>query len=442
MYYRYLAPCSLAVNKQQTTIPQSHFELHQNSRSAPHIGARRLIALLHIPLESASSTSSTMATTMANSKKPNNDAPAGPIESASSSADQQVHSKIMHLPQEIRDEIYANVFCSTHFTYAFEDHLNAVERRVEPSARETGLALLRTCRRVRGEIGISWLHQVLFNFLDAYTLLDKLADIPITLREQIRHVCVSGSELSIVNDEGRTISCNTAQVLKMLPGLELDTLTVIGTGVWHPSDNLDRLIHHSDGWKELHYLSDNSEPLAYKVDVTTTDSPQDAEPEYAPRPRPSDWQNLLEQRDGQASHPSIVAYQATTLIPAPGATTPVLHPCIRETFTRAATKEHIQKLSTQEANCFVKFEDATPITPETLEKPMLVVVKRGVGVDYAEKEGSPLLPFGDIRKFSPGMTWTEIHRLDKDFHLMICERKRRGRSGKIMHSIEDLSDSS
>jgi hypothetical protein len=395
-----------------------------------------------------------MATAMVNSKNLNNDAPVNPTKYASSSANQQVHSKIMHLPQEIRDEIYANVFCSTHFTYAFEDDLEPVGGRVKSSARETGLALLRTCRRVRDEIGVSWLHQVLFNFLDPYTLLDKLADIPITLRKQIRHVCVSGSELTIAYDEGYNTSCKTAHVLKMLPGLELNTLTVIGTGVSRPSEsfhNLDRLICHSDGWRELHYLSDNPEPLAYKLDVTV-DSPWDAKADYSPRPQPSDWQNTLEQRDGQASHPSVVAYQATTFIPAPGAIVPLLHPCMQEIFTQAATKEHVQKPFTQDAKYFVELEEATPIAPETLESLMLVVVKRGVGVDYAEKEGSPFLSFGDIRKFSPGMTWKEIHpplsryhqylgammtgtrkqRLDDNCRRRISERWRTERCRKIM----------
>ena len=148
---------------------------------------------------------------MANNETPNNDAPIYPIKNASSSANQQLQSKIMHLPQEVRDEICANIFYSTHFTYAHEGH------PIESSAREIGLALLRTCRRARDEIGVSWLHQVLFNFLDPFTLLNKLADLPITLREQIRHVCVSGRELRKVYDEESESSYNTAQILKLLP---------------------------------------------------------------------------------------------------------------------------------------------------------------------------------------------------------------------------------
>jgi hypothetical protein len=200
--------------------------------------------------------------------------------------------------------------------------------------------------------------------------------------------------------------------LKLLPGLKLDTLTVVGTGAQRPLEafyNLDTMIRHSDGWKELHYLSDNSEHLDYKINGTD-DSLWDPKPQYSPRPQPSDWQNTVEQRDGQASHPSVAIYQATPVV-APGAAMPVLHPCIQQVFAQACTADHLRKLFTQDAKFFVKLEDATPLTVETVDKHMLVVVKRGAGVDYAEHEGSPYLPFGDIREYSPGMTWKEIHNI-------------------------------
>ncbi|KAL2679301.1 hypothetical protein Neosp_010073 [[Neocosmospora] mangrovei] len=44
---------------------------------------------------------------------------------------------------------------------------------------------------------------------------------------------------------------------------------------------------------------------------------------------------------------------------------------------------------------------------------MMVVVKRGFGVDYEEKEGSPLLE-DDIRRDAPGMTWKEIQCIDME----------------------------
>lgn len=61
-------------------------------------------------------------------------------------------------------------------------------------------------------------------------------------------------------------------------------------------------------------------------------------------------------------------------------------------------------------------EDATLMGPGEIDKEMLVVVKRGAGVDYAVKEGSPYLPRGDIRRDRPGETWEEIKaRNDRHF---------------------------
>ena len=163
-----------------------------------------------------------------NSKKPNNDVSASQSIIASSSVNQQVHSKFMQLPQEIRDEIYANVFCSTRLAFGERALGRINSRRVVSSARGTALALLRTCRRTQDEIGVSWLPKVLFHFEDPESLLNKLAIIPITTRKQIRHVRVSGNPLMISWDDD-DVYYRTAQALKLLPGLELDTLTILGT---------------------------------------------------------------------------------------------------------------------------------------------------------------------------------------------------------------------
>jgi len=305
----------------------------------------------------------------------------------------------MHLPQEIRDEIYANVFRSIHFTHKWYDE----GRRAGTSTPETGLALLRTCHRVRDEIGLFWLHHVLFDFSTPRKMLDVLADIPITLRRQIRYVCVSGNEL--MTDHEPWSPYHTSQVLKMLPGLELDTLTVIVDQFWGPLAsfrNLYDLIRDSDGWKELHYLLDSPEPFAYKAVVFDVNNARMLRTDCSPRPQPSDLQNTLEQRDGQASHPSVVVYQAAATA-APGADMPVLHPCIQKVFNQ------LREVFAPYERFLVKLEDATPIALEQFERRhFLVVVKRGVGVEYAEKEGSPYLPYGDMREDFPGMTWKEI----------------------------------
>jgi hypothetical protein len=144
-------------------------------------------------------------------KRPNKNATAGQTESPSTLPNQQTQSKIMQLPQEIRDEIYAHLFGSIR---GIRSH------RVGSAGSGTALAVLRTCRRMRDEIGASWLSQVVFHFEGLDAMLDKLARLPI------------------------------AQILKLLPGLKLDRLTVLGAK--EPEicyETLNMLVRHSDGWK-------------------------------------------------------------------------------------------------------------------------------------------------------------------------------------------------
>jgi hypothetical protein len=337
-----------------------------------------------------------------NMSKPNNNAAAAQTTGTSSSVNQQMNSKLMQLPQKIRDEIYANVFCSTRLAFG-ERALGRIERRrVVSSARGTALALLRTCRRMQDEIGVSWLPQVLFHFEEPDALLNKLAIIPIATRKQIRHVRVSGDPLMISWDDD-DIYYRTAQALKLLPGLELDTLTVLGSrGAQVSYDTLNMLVRYSDGWKELHYVSHTSELLGYKNDMPAFGMSDSMLDHYLRQPQPSDWQKALEQRDGQASNPSVVIYRPSVS----GTPCAVMHPGTRKLFTQAFTAD-------QDARTFGKVEDATLMRAGEIGKELLVVVKRGDGVDYAEKEGSPYLPIGDIRQDSPGMTWKDI-KADQD----------------------------
>jgi hypothetical protein len=311
-------------------------------------------------------------------KKPNTGAAtADQATSASSPANQQLNSKFMQLPQEIRDEIYANVFRSTRLAFG-ERYLGRSDgMRVLSSARGTMLALLRTCRRVKDEIGVSWLRQMLFQFEDPMSLMGKLTEMPIAVRKQIRHVRVLRHIMMVWGDGGDRYY-NAAQYLKLLPGLELDTLTIMDD---YPDitsyEDLGVVIHYGDGWKELHYMSRTSGLLGFD--------------DYVRQPQPSDWQNTLEQHDGQASHPSVLIYRATNNA-APG---DVLHSVTREVLT-------------QDTETFSEGEDTSLTGPGGFEKELLVVVKRGAGVDYAVKEGSPYLPIGDIRVDHPGKTWEGI----------------------------------
>jgi hypothetical protein len=328
-------------------------------------------------------------------KRPNRNAAAGHIESTSSPVNQQTQSKLMQLPQEIRDEIYATVFRSTRFAFGKRAYSRDMGHRIRSANCGTALAILRTCRRVRDEVGVSWLNQVLFQCEDPTSLLRNLTRLPAALLGQIRHVRVLGDVITLTPHDD-CYYC-TAQILRLLPGLKLDRLTVLGAkepGLSY--ETLKMLVRYGDGWKELHYRSHNSKLLGHKLNVDpfdpddssdTSDISEDFDPLFNLRlrqPQPTDWQDAIEQRDGKASHPSVVVYRDGGVFPP-------------QAFT-----------DDQDMYNFGKVKDKALMRAEELRKEMLTIVKRGAGVDYVQKKESPYHPIGDIRFDRPGITWDDI----------------------------------
>ncbi|KAK7706566.1 hypothetical protein SLS63_013931 [Diaporthe eres] len=86
-------------------------------------------------------------------------------------------------------------------------------------------------------------------------------------------------------------------MLKLLPGLCLDRLTVFGD-VRKESRyrELDDLIRHGNGWKELCFLSHNSEMLGYPK--CKKGSYENVPDEFLRAPQPSTWRQALSHRDG------------------------------------------------------------------------------------------------------------------------------------------------
>ncbi|KAK1817661.1 hypothetical protein LTR12_007969 [Friedmanniomyces endolithicus] len=313
---------------------------------------------------------------------------------------QQEGSALMQLPQEMRDLIYGFVFCSTRFSYG----KRAVGRnklcRVLSANPGKALSLLRTCRRVHAETGNQCLSQVLFHFEDPEALLDKLSRVNDTVRGGIRNLRIFGLSLLISQDDkgnaeeqNQYLSNSTARILKLLPCLNLDKLTILG-GIPAPLsyDTLDILIRHSDGWKELHFLSHDSEDLGYACspDLMTLGYHG-----YLRQPQPATWQAALERRDGPASRSSVMVYRSTDSTPCS-----LLDPNKRAVFT-----QHYEV--GQSPRTYASVEDPALMAASERTKEILVVVKRGVGVDYAEKKQPTLLKY-DIRENDAARTWEEV----------------------------------
>lgn len=267
---------------------------------------------------------------------------------------------LLQLPGETRNLIYSHLFTSTRLTFG-ERHISwSITKRMKPAPNS--LAILRTCNLIKQEAGDLWLGQVLFNFEHAEDMLDKLSALPLTTLSQIRHIRVGGYNmmLPLIGDHADVFQ-SFVWAPKLLPGLCLDTLSVLGASTGsHAYETLDWLVKYGNGWKELHYITRNSAMLGFEM----LNMPKE--------PQPSTWHDVLIQRDGLDSGTSVTIYQSTQSN-APG------------TVVKRETRQ--------------LFEQKPP-SPEDLGKELLVIVKRGHRAHILEQDGPP--------KWTKGLTWAEI----------------------------------
>lgn len=228
-------------------------------------------------------------------------------------------------------------------------------------------------------------------------MLDKLTTLPPGTISKLRHMRVLGNNLALVSDEAKGfVYYELHSALKLLPGLRLDTLTVLGTSIPKISYVvLDGLIRDSYGWKELRYISHTSRMLGYAMPIFFT--PDDEK--YWRKPQPTYWQHVMEDRDGSLSEPSVVIYRSTV----PDSPGSVLNANTRVEF------EQVPEDGDAEEHFGLAYESELMVDGEE-NKELMVVVKRGKGVDYEEKEDSPFID-EDIRRDFPGETWDE--RIDR-----------------------------
>lgn len=289
--------------------------------------------------------------------------------------------------------IYWHLFTSTRLTSGYRIVVGPKIRRTKPASNS--LAILRTCRLIKQEAEGLWLGQVLFNFFNPEDMLNKLSELPPTALSQIRHVRVGGDSvvLTPIDDEySEDEYYRFVWAIKLLPGLCLDTLTVLGPSTSNgilAYDTLDGLIKHGNGWKELRFITRYSDMFAFeKMDP------------YRRRPQPSTWNDILIQRDGLDSGASVTIYRSTQC-DAPGA---VLNPETRQLFEQKppSSPEDLEKFGVE--------EDKQLLDMTENGKAFLVVVKRGRQAQILEQVDPAHFHERDIRHWARDMTWTEIRR--------------------------------
>ncbi|TGJ85810.1 hypothetical protein E0Z10_g2956 [Xylaria hypoxylon] len=217
---------------------------------------------------------------------------------------------------------------------------------------------------MRLEIGYKWMHYVLFNFASCSSMFDKLSALPLDAVAEIRHVrvCDIPHEKSLI-----LLDQPVFTVLKQLPCLQLDRLTVLGgddaRGAYR---TIEYLVVDGSGWKELHYISKNSAVLSESIRPSTDHT--------LLRLQPSRWQQKLEDRDGALAKPLVTIYKSTK----PGSVGLVVHPETRHILEQSTTEDH-------HPNDDEHDRDEEHERHDELDKEIHIVVKRGTGVFYKQR---------------------------------------------------------
>ena len=186
--------------------------------------------------------------------------------------------------------------------------------------------------------------------------------------------------------------------LKLLPGLQLDTLTVLGQADGLLDyDTLGGLIEHGDGWRELRYITRDSTMLGFEKHSIFMANP------YLRRPQPATWNDILLKRDDVDSKPTVAIYRSTQS-KNPG------------TVMNKATRQIVDQmiLPPSDLGAFGVEEDPQFVGRGEKEKELLVVVKRSRGADILQHDVAPFSAY-DIRQWAEGMTWQEIKKVAIDF---------------------------
>jgi hypothetical protein len=304
----------------------------------------------------------------------------------------EMFSMFLRLPGELRNHIYACLFASTRLTFGRRTTIEGCKRLRPPPH---SLAILQTCRQVHEETTALWLGLVLFNFERTSDMLDKLSVLPLTILSQIRRVRVGGLPTMLEppgpEDANRLTSFRILWLLRLLPGLCLDKLIVLGAA--HGQDaygTVEELVKYGGGWRELHFITPSSSMLGFRSRRVQGMKP------WRRRPQPSTWNDLLLRRDGLDSGASVTIFRSTQSN-TPGA---VIRPHTRQVFEQ-------NPMSLVEPGRLGLNEDEELLSEPEVEKELLVAVKRGRLADISKQEDSPH-PSRDLRCYWPDATWAEI----------------------------------
>lgn len=151
---------------------------------------------------------------------------------------------ILKLPAELLTEVANYVFCETRLTFGDVDldgelsEMTVIPRITRP--RPHSLALLYVCREFHDVCRDSWMSFVLFNFDSPNALLATLLPRGEPFISRVRYISILHSRLWLrYPDASEPWFYESFQYMKLLPGLQLDTLYIIAGSYEEP------------GWKDF-----------------------------------------------------------------------------------------------------------------------------------------------------------------------------------------------
>ncbi|KAK7980359.1 1-phosphatidylinositol 4-5-bisphosphate phosphodiesterase 1 [Apiospora arundinis] len=278
---------------------------------------------------------------------------------------EEVGGILYRLPQEMRDEVYAYVFGSTRLWFG-------APCRGLPARRSErhSLALLRVCRRIRAEIGNSWVKYILLHFDAPEIMLQKLLTIPAPI-DLVRYIRVAGLLGTLPNSRSPLAMSHQPHLfihefMRVLEGLQLAELTVIAnTGhLTHEYQAVEFLLRTSNGWKRLvvwfwasHLLDTNpvASPdwywFAYRYGL---------EDHYRGE-LPRAFRSVLRHRDGAHTRPMVHMIQGD-----PGDVPSMAIESITNAQLRALYQQRSQ----------------TPLSVLASHRQLVIIAERGRGVGY------------------------------------------------------------
>lgn len=297
------------------------------------------------------------------------------------------------LPRELRDEIYITHFSTIRLTSG-KYLTHGGDCTVIPLPNS--LALIRVNRQIHSETVPLWLAQVLFNFASPTALLDKLYALPRDTLRCIRHVRVGHLPIQVKSSnqpEEHWCTTSLMWILKLLPALDLATLTVLAApySSWildcysNTYPLIEALLEQGYGWRELRVLVPaNLMHVGVMYRRSLGSSP-------LPRPPPGKgWDTILRKRDGETSGAGVSAYRPSQGDPLES----VFNVHLRVPFNAATSLEEARM-------------DAELLRATNTPSGVLVVAKRGRGACIVQPEGVILNPLHRQRR-EKDTTWLRL----------------------------------